>query len=370
MSFIKTYPMPNSAILRINSYRDIIDTAPPYQRNGEIWTIEKKQLLIDSILNDYDIPKLYFNHLTKPQKNPKGGNYIYAIIDGRQRLEAIWAFINGDFALSEDFKYLKDSSIKAHGLTYFDLAKKYPSLKILLDSFTLPIVLVETDDTELIEDMFSRLNEAVPLNAAEKRNALGGPLAKLIRETADHPFFIKKVKFSNSRYQYREVSARLLFLEDCLLNYTRIFDTKKSYLDQFVLRYKKNDSTKTPQSLHAQVCSVLDLMVPVFADKDDLIKAQSFIVILYLFFKEAQLQNKLDIINRNKIQDFVSAVTDNRRKAEESLEQANFDLLEFDRMSMQGTNDAASIKERLRILCNFFGIKSMILEKDLNAPSQ
>ena len=60
MNIIKTYPMQNSAILRLNSEKDEINISPEYQREGGVWTKEKKQLLIDSILNDYDIPKLYF----------------------------------------------------------------------------------------------------------------------------------------------------------------------------------------------------------------------------------------------------------------------------------------------------------------------
>lgn len=69
MATIRTYPFQNSSILRINSEKDFINTHPDYQRKGEVWTLQKKQLLIDSILNDYDIPKLYFHQLSINQKN-------------------------------------------------------------------------------------------------------------------------------------------------------------------------------------------------------------------------------------------------------------------------------------------------------------
>ena len=39
--------------------RDTIDLNPPYQRRGGLWSAREKSYLIDSILNDYDIPKLY-----------------------------------------------------------------------------------------------------------------------------------------------------------------------------------------------------------------------------------------------------------------------------------------------------------------------
>ena len=60
MSYISTFPKKNSNILRLLYEKDAINLNPEYQRNGEIWPLEKRQLLIDSILNDYDIPKLYF----------------------------------------------------------------------------------------------------------------------------------------------------------------------------------------------------------------------------------------------------------------------------------------------------------------------
>ena len=189
MASIKTYPYPNSSILRLNSERELINISPEYQRQGGIWNLEKKQLLIDSILNDYDIPKLYFHSLTSQQKIDSNTDFDYAIIDGRQRIETIWGFIDGDFPLSEDFAYQADTKVNAAKLTYQDLAKEYPKIKIRFDSYTLPVTLVETEDIDLIEDMFSRLNEAVPLNGAEKRNSFGGPMAKTIREVASHIFF-------------------------------------------------------------------------------------------------------------------------------------------------------------------------------------
>ena len=39
--------------------RDNIDFSPPYQRRGNIWSEFDKQFLIDSILNGFDVPKVY-----------------------------------------------------------------------------------------------------------------------------------------------------------------------------------------------------------------------------------------------------------------------------------------------------------------------
>ncbi len=39
--------------------RDKIDMEPIYQRKGNIWNDHSRAFLIDSILNSFDIPKLY-----------------------------------------------------------------------------------------------------------------------------------------------------------------------------------------------------------------------------------------------------------------------------------------------------------------------
>jgi hypothetical protein len=68
MSYLSTYSKKNSNILRLIFEQNVIKIDPDYQRNGDVWSIEKRQLLIDSILNDYDIPKLYFHVFSFEEK--------------------------------------------------------------------------------------------------------------------------------------------------------------------------------------------------------------------------------------------------------------------------------------------------------------
>jgi hypothetical protein len=337
--------MSDSAILWINSKRSAIEVDPPYQREGEVWTSEKRQLLIDSILNGFDLPKLYFHRFAKPKdKGPQKG-IEYAIIDGRQRLETIWHFVDDQFPLAGDFKFYEDPRVKAAGLTYSDLAKEYPSLKMRFDARTLPIMVVETDDLDLIEEMFSRLNEAVPLNAAEKRNAFGGPMAKAIRDVAEHGFFTSSVAFSDKRYQHREVAVKFLYLE----RENTIPDTKKVYLDRFVRDYKGKPS-KAVQPLIKRVKQVLDEMRTVFGHDDKLLRSQSMAVIYFLIFKKCGAEKWFAKLSRKTLLDFDELRLRNREAAEADITKATYDLLEFDRMSVQGTNDALSLKFRFETM--------------------
>jgi len=348
MSYIETYPIQHSTILRIYSEKDEILVDPEYQRNGGVWTPEKKQLLIDSILNNYDIPKIYFHQYNRADKSKFGKSY--AIIDGKQRLETIWAFIENKFNLSDDFEYQDDPKIKLAGLSYNDIGQEHPKLKIKFDSFVLPIVGVATDDFDLIEDMFSRLNEAVPLNSAEKRNAIGGDMVRAIREVSQNTFFARKVRYANNRYQHYEVAARLLLVETSNDESGKLIDTKKVYLDAMARNYKNGKAEKV--NLHKdKVINVLNKMNTIFIDQDNLLRTQGSMVVYYLLFKWS-IDNNI-IITRNKLNTFDESVKQNRITAENQYEAADFDLLEFDRMSQYGTNDVSNIRERFNIITSY-----------------
>lgn len=348
MSYIDTYDMQHSNVFNIYAEQDDIQVDPEYQRNGDVWPLSKKQLLIDSLINRYDIPKLYFHKFDRDDAARIGKRY--AIIDGRQRLEAIWQFINGDFALSEDFVYLKDDAVDAKGMTYQDLGKQHPKIKNRFDSTNLPIVVVETDDIDLIEEMFSRLNDGVPLTAPELRGGrIGGAMIRAINNVSSCGFFTKNIRITNKRYQHKEVAVRLLFIEHNLETNGKLVDTKRPLLDKFARDYKEGPQSEV-DVIESRTLSVLGEMSSVFIEKDLLLRAQATIPIYYMVFRRAINEGSLARISRRAFEGFNEARQNNRVLAEENIENANFELLEFDRLSQQGTNDASNIRERGRIL--------------------
>ncbi|MBL3611051.1 DUF262 domain-containing protein [Rhodovulum sulfidophilum] len=355
MAYVQTSALKNATIMLLYAERDEIKLDPEYQRSGGVWTMNKRRLLIDSILNDYDIPKLYFHDLGDGSMHEEGKSY--AVIDGRQRLETIWSFMDGGFTLSDDFEYQRDPEISMAGFTYEDIAKKFPKIRIKFDSFVLPIVLVSVtdDDIDLIEDMFSRLNEAVPLNAAEKRNAIGGDLVAAINEVSRHKYFSEKVKFNDARYKHREVAARLLLLEDSLQERGSLIDTKREYLDGLATRLKSGNKEKV-EELKRNVIATLDVMASTFSKKDDLLMAQGIQAVYYLLFRSAKKYGASESVDRAGLIKFRKSLSENRELAASDYEKASFELLEFDRLNQQGTNDANSIKERYSTLCKHFEI--------------
>lgn len=323
--------------------RDSIKMDPLYQRQGDVWTLDKRCLLIDTMINGFDVPKLYLHKFPTPLIEGDR-SYEYAMIDGKQRTEAIFDFIENKFPLDADFVYMRDNDVDLGRLTYQELARRYPDIKQDFDSFNLDVITIDTDDTELIEDMFSRLNEAMPLNAAEKRNARGGPLPQFVRELAQHAFFTQKTPFTNRRYRHFDIIAKMLLMA----SRENVADTKKAYLDSFFARH--SESTRADvEHLKNRVNTVLDAMAEVFIDNDALLRSVGMVSLYFLLFDAAVAKGIESRIERVKLFAFEDARQLNRLKAEEDIAQANYNFLEFDRFA-QSPNDGFAMRFRLAVL--------------------
>lgn len=73
------------AIPTVCKMQNRIDPTPDYQR-PPAWSRKQKQLLMDTILRNYDIPKFYWRKVNRTD------GVQYEVVDGQQRLRAIWEF--------------------------------------------------------------------------------------------------------------------------------------------------------------------------------------------------------------------------------------------------------------------------------------
>lgn len=289
---------------------------------------------------------MYFHEFAPPQVTG-GERFHYAIIDGKQRLSAIWDFIDGKFALAGDFGYLPDSSKDLRGLSYIELAQKHPLIKALFDAVSLPIVTIQTSETELIEEMFSRLNEAVPLNAAESRNAFGGPMPTVIRQLSQDQFFRRNLPFPNSRYRHYDLAAKFLYLEA----EHKLVDTKKVYLDLFVREFRSKQSEEA-EELGRACEGVIGRMSKVFTENDPLLRSVGTDVLYYWLFRTASAKGWSESLNRQTLLNFEEVREKNRLVVEEDLSAANYDLIEYDRL-VQSPNDGVALRFRFEVLSKF-----------------
>ncbi|MGB6221949.1 HNH endonuclease family protein [Haloferula sp.] len=186
-------------ILSVCSIKDRIDTNPDFQRPA-VWSRGQKQLLIDTILRGYDIPKLYWRKIaSKPDR--------YDVVDGQQRLRTVFEFQSGDFRLSKDADPIDGEEIA--GIGYSDLPD---DLRLQFENYALDvIVLTETDEDE-VREMFLRLQNGTTLKAQEKRNAMPGRMRDAVKSLVDHEFFTR-VAFKNSRFTHDLVAAQMIAIE-------------------------------------------------------------------------------------------------------------------------------------------------------------
>jgi hypothetical protein len=315
---------------------------PDYQREGGIWNLEKKRLLIDTIINRFDVPKLYVHKFAIPRVIAQQ-SVEFAVIDGKQRLRTMWEFIQGGFALDTEFKYQISPEIDLSSMKYQDLAKHFPDIKSDFDAFPLHVITIEAEDLEVIEDLFSRLNEAVPLNAAEKRNAKPGPVPELIRELSSHEFFTKKLPFGNNRYRHYDIASKFLLIA----SRDRIPDLKKAYIDKFFDSQRNNsrDSLKGPMD---SATATLDALVQIFEDKDSLVRTVGMLTLYYVLFGILIKENIPIKLTRKDFLDFEATRSKNKEIAEEDISNAAYELMEFDRFT-QSPNDAIAIRYRMGV---------------------
>jgi hypothetical protein len=173
---------------------------PIYQRES-VWTRSQKQLLIDSLLNDIDIPKLYFRAIDK-------NGHEFEVVDGQQRLRAISDFLGSEFPLSK-----KSKPVEGHVTANRDFSSLPTPLQMKLQNAQLDVVVLlkgYTDDD--IEEIFLRLQNGTPLNAAEKRKALPGEMKTIVAALAEHAFFEELCGFSSKRFGYEDAAAKVLHL--------------------------------------------------------------------------------------------------------------------------------------------------------------
>lgn len=76
-----------------------MDINPPYQR-GDVWTEEQRVALIYSFLSGTPIPAVIINDRTYGPWYRRGEDkYTYAVIDGKQRILTVIAWMSGELAV-------------------------------------------------------------------------------------------------------------------------------------------------------------------------------------------------------------------------------------------------------------------------------
>ena len=199
---------------------------PEYQR-GAVWNPGQKKKLIDSVMRGYPLPLIYLHHIQRQVAGMQRDDL--EIIDGQQRINALYEFSEGAYPLFDPVKddaqarfprFLKDQPCPWAAKTFQSLTDDLASA--FLDT-RLPVAMITSDDPNEVRDLFVRLQAGLPLNAQEKRDAypggftdfilrLGGKPA--IAKYPGHPFFqrVMRMNPSQGRGKTRTLAAQIAML--------------------------------------------------------------------------------------------------------------------------------------------------------------
>lgn len=206
---------------------------PDWQRQ-KVWGKPKKQLLIDSILQGWKLPKFYF---LKTSDAPEE----FEVVDGQQRLTAIFEFFQNELPLSEE------SAKHFQGVYYRDLPALHSDN---FDDYEIEFDIIEDADESEIKQFFQRLQGGIRLTSSEKLNSEHSKLRDFCRELATHSFFTNKISLKDFRYAHFDVAAKVAAVEiegvDVGLRYD---DLKKVFESQVAFSSQSNTAKQLHETL-------------------------------------------------------------------------------------------------------------------------
>jgi hypothetical protein len=158
-----------------------------YQRKL-VWTLDEKRALIDSVLHGYPIPLILLAYTTHAS-----GTKTFEILDGMQRLNALFTFIENEFSVEDKFfdveqlsraRQLANDGI-FHAVRATDQLLAPEACANFLD-YTLAVTEFPASDEKAVHEVFGRINSyGHQLSDQEKRQAgVISPFANVVREMA------------------------------------------------------------------------------------------------------------------------------------------------------------------------------------------
>jgi Protein of unknown function DUF262 len=167
---------------------------PDWQR-GKVWDVKKQQLLIDSILRGWRLPKFYFVKVDADQ---------FDVVDGQQRLNAIFNFFSGELALSSE------SAAEFGGGLYKELN---PQLSDSFDDFEIDYDEISGAEEVDLKSFFTRLQLGLPLTASERLNAEHGKLRDFCKKLPLLPFFTTSIAAPDTRLAHFDIASKVATIE-------------------------------------------------------------------------------------------------------------------------------------------------------------
>jgi hypothetical protein len=265
---------------------------PDFQREKKLWSTAQKALLIDSILRDFDIPKLYFNQ-TKDD---------FEVIDGQQRLWAIWDFFNDEYSVAID----------GEELMFSELTKpKYSTIENRIKEYELQITIFESADEEYLRELFLRLQWGLLLVTGEKLHAASGEMKRFVFDQLAKRNFIQELGLPKKRTRY---ARETLCAQICINSFARaqpdhhFARTRYEDLLDFFKAYSHptgKDRTFFNQQTK-KITNTIDQLWQALGNDTKTFSNRSYLLSVYLLFEElADKDGKVSEKVRKEFAEFV-----------------------------------------------------------------
>lgn len=229
-----------------------------FQRTGEVWGTRDKRKLVESILMDIPIPFIYL-------AEGKRGNLI--VIDGRQRLTALFNFLDGKYSLAnmEFFPQLNNKKVNK-------LTGELESYKTKIEDYHLYVIKIKMATPEEFKlQIFARVNKTgMQLNPQEIRHALHqGESSKLLEKLSEKYDIVSKKRMKDRYLILRYISMRLAYL-GLLKNYEIEKNVEYTTINRFLGDAMDAINTFTVEQIndiYDDFCSSYERALKIFGDE-------------------------------------------------------------------------------------------------------
>lgn len=210
-----------------------LDFNPIYQRRS-VWSANDRRYFLDTIFRGYPSPAIYLHKETKPD-----GKTIYAVVDGKQRLETITKFANNKISVGTDFG---DSRLEGKR---WKVIKKEPDLARAFWDYVIPVEFISVGEGyKLVNEVFDRLNRnSRKLVAQELRHArYDGWFIEFVESESENPDWSDIGVVTTARAKrMRDVQFLSELLIVLLKNDVGGFDQNE--IDEFYASYENPNET-------------------------------------------------------------------------------------------------------------------------------
>ncbi|HVB55082.1 MAG TPA: DUF262 domain-containing protein [Candidatus Acidoferrales bacterium] len=307
---------------------------PEYQREPNLWSIEKRRLLIDSILRDIDIPKLYFN-----KTSDKG----IEVVDGSQRLWSIWEFIDDAYAYTSDGKSRKFSELP-------------DAQQDTIRNYELQITIFEDASDEYLRELFVRLQLGLLLVTGEKLHAASGAMKDFVFGKFATHRLVRSLNVPKRRYAKETLGAQVSINSFSRAKVQAFSRTRYEDLEFFFKEYEhpQGEDLQFFRDQSKRILTALDGLWECFGERAHGLSNRSYILSIYLLFEKLgdDLNSQKD---KKTFVDFVFALwTRLRQEISAGIDRKNRELYAFETMLSSAPGERYQIERRHQKLIEYY----------------